>query len=80
MSVKSVKKPDFEKEMKQLEKLLDEMENEELSLEESIRKFEQGVKMVHKCQQALDQAERKIKVLMKKNSRMELDDYPADQD
>lgn len=73
---KSQQQCSFEKDVQQLEELLDDMENEELSLEESIRKFEQGMKLVQKCQHALDQAEQKIKVLMKNNNnKMELDDY-----
>ena len=70
----------FEKEVRQLEKLLDDMENEELSLEESIQKFEQGVRLVKKCQRALDRAEQKIKVLMKNGDKMELKDYRPDKE
>ncbi len=58
---------DFEKSLKQLEELVDKLEKGGLSLEESLKCFEQGVKLTRQCRQALQQAEQKISVLSKEN-------------
>lgn len=79
MAEKPRKESGFESDVRQLEALLEDMENEGLTLEEAIQKFERGVKLVQKCQQALEQAEQKIKVLMKDN-KLELADYSPDKE
>lgn len=58
---------DFEKSLKQLEELVDKLEKGGLSLEESLKCFEQGVKLTRQCREALQQAEQKISVLSKEN-------------
>ena len=58
---------DFEKSLKQLETLVDELEKGDLSLEDSLKNFEQGVKLTRECRQALQTAEQKISVLNKEN-------------
>jgi len=77
MPAKKAKKPDFETALKELEKLLDNMESGELSLEESLKAFEQGVKLTAQCQKALSEAEQKVKILTEKN--LEVDFITADQ-
>ncbi len=54
----------FEEALSQLEALVERMESGELSLEESLASFEQGVALTRRCQQALDQAEQKVKILV----------------
>ena len=58
---------DFEKSLKQLETLVDKLEKGDLSLEDSLKNFEQGVKLTRECRQALQTAEQKISVLNKEN-------------
>ena len=53
----------FEKSLKQLEALVEKLEKGELSLEESLKQFEQGVKLTRECRQALQNAEQKISIL-----------------
>lgn len=68
MARKSTSKAiDFEKSLKQLEALVSKLEKGELSLEESLKHFEQGVKLTRECQQALQSAEQKISVLSKED-------------
>jgi len=43
------------------------MESGELSLEDSVRSFEEGIKLTRECQQALKDAEQKVKVLLEKS-------------
>lgn len=55
----------FEAGLKKLSKIVEELENEEVSLEESIKKFEEGVKISKKCAEILENAEMKIKKVVK---------------
>ena len=57
----------FEKSLKQLETLVDKLEKGDISLEDSLKTFEQGVKLTRECQQALQNAEQKISLLSKEN-------------
>ena len=53
----------FEARLSELEQLVTRMEEGDLGLEESLQTFEHGVKLVKECQQALEKAEQKVKVL-----------------
>lgn len=73
------KSPNFEKALNELESLVEEMEQGNLSLEESLKRFEKGIALSTECQQALQNAELKIKQLVEKNGKLleqevELDD------
>jgi len=57
----------FETSLKRLEELVDEMENSELSLEASLKTFEEGIRLTRECQQALKEAEQKVSLLVEKN-------------
>jgi len=57
-----------------LEKIVSELENGELSLEESLKKFEEGVKLTKNCQQIIDDAKKRIKIITKEG----LKDYKDD--
>lgn len=64
---------DFEAAMAELETLVASMEGGELSLEESLKAFERGVKLTRHCQAALKNAELKVKVLTEDNALEDLD-------
>jgi len=64
------KKIDFEAALDQLEKLVANMEEGELSLEDSLVAFEQGVKLTRECQLALQDAEQKVQLLMEQNGEL----------
>ncbi len=53
----------LEKSLKQLEALVNKLEKGDLSLEESLKQFEQGIKLTKECRQALQTAEQKISML-----------------
>ena len=55
---------DFEQALEQLEELVTAMEEGDLSLEESLKSFEKGVKLTRECQTALKEAEQKVQVLL----------------
>ncbi|MDZ7644099.1 MAG: exodeoxyribonuclease VII small subunit [Woeseiaceae bacterium] len=56
---------DLEKSLARLEALVEELESGELSLEKSMQKFEQGIKLTRQCQGALKDAEQRVEVLLK---------------
>jgi len=56
---------DFEKALKQLEEIAAALEEGDLGLDESIRRFEQGMRLAKFCREKLDEAERKIEILQK---------------
>jgi len=53
-------KPSFDEGIGQLEAILDEIESGEAPLEQCLKRYEQGVKLVKHCQSILDQAQRRI--------------------
>ncbi|MDI9246247.1 exodeoxyribonuclease VII small subunit [Marinobacter sp. CHS3-4] len=55
---------DFEKSLDELEKLVNDLERGELSLEQSLSAFERGVKLTRECQQALKTAEQRVEQLV----------------
>lgn len=59
----SKKKIDFEESLNNLESIMESMESGELSLDKSIDKFEEGVKLYKECKKYLDKAEKKIQSL-----------------
>lgn len=60
----------FEESIVELEKIVSELENGELSLDESMKKFEEGMKTSKYCSEILDKAEKKIVTILEKNSEI----------
>ncbi|HAB06820.1 MAG: exodeoxyribonuclease VII small subunit [Alloalcanivorax venustensis] len=65
------KTPQLEQSLDSLEALVERMESGELTLEESLQAFEQGVKLTRECQQALSQAEQKVRILLEQDPQAE---------
>lgn len=55
---------DFETALRELEALVERMEQGEASLEESLKDFERGVALTRRCQEALKSAEQKVQMLL----------------
>ncbi|MCZ6802423.1 MAG: exodeoxyribonuclease VII small subunit [Proteobacteria bacterium] len=69
----------FEKTLAELEQLVEKMEKGDLSLEESLKYFERGILLTKTCQQALSEAEQKVKILLEKDGKSELETFnPGD--
>jgi len=60
--------PDFEQSMRELEALVEKLEQGDLPLEEALKQFERGVALTRACQAALKEAEQKVEVLLKRSS------------
>jgi exodeoxyribonuclease VII small subunit len=57
----------FEQALAQLEKLVDDLESGELSLEDSIKAFEKGIELSRLCRQKLEKAEDRVRKLLEKS-------------
>ncbi len=60
----------FEKAMSELEQLVDDMEQGDMSLEDALKHFEKGISLASDCQQALSKAEQKVTQLIEKNGEL----------
>ena len=67
---------DFNKGLSELEEIIGRMESGDLSLEESLKYFEKGIKLHRQCHRALSSAEQRISVLSEEDNYTE--DKPLD--
>jgi exodeoxyribonuclease VII small subunit len=65
MTQKKLQIQDFEQSMRELEALVERLEQGDLPLEEALKQFERGVALTRACQSALKAAEQKVEILMK---------------
>ena len=70
---------DFEQSLADLQTLVERLENGELSLEDSLSAFEQGIGLTRDCQAALSQAEQKVQILLERNGELEQAPFDVDQ-
>ena len=71
---------DFEAALAELEALVQRMETGSLTLEESLRAFERGVKLTRTCQSALERAELRVKALMEDGTEAPVPEARPDDD
>lgn len=73
-----MKKQSFDDALKRLEEIVEQLESGQLSLEDSLARFEEGVKISLFCQEELRKTDGKVSLLVKKlNGDMELFDFEA---
>lgn len=72
------KAADFETSLAELQTLVERLESGELTLEDSLGAFEQGIRLTRDCQAALAQAEQKVQMLLERDG--ELAEAPFDAD
>ena len=65
----------FEKLMKSLEEIASQLEKGDLNLEESISKFEEGTKLSKKCNEIIENAEKKITILLQKDGKVSEENF-----
>lgn len=68
----------FEEDMKRLQKIVEELANGKLTLGESLKKYEEGVRLAQSCAAMLNDAQRKVELLMKKEGKFSLEKFDAD--
>ena len=69
----------FEQAFSELESLVERLERGDVGLEESITAFERGLALHRACQQALDEAERKVEILGQKGAVLQPQPFVADE-
>lgn len=70
----------FEEQMEQLEEIVGALEKGDLSLEDSVKKFEEGIKISNECNKTLEEAEKKITILVNKDGEMKEEDFNTGND
>ncbi len=64
---RKIEKLNFEEAIQGLEKIIDDLESGELSLEDSIKAFEKGIELSKLCRKKLEKAEDRVKKLLEKS-------------
>jgi len=71
-------KENFEESMKKLEDIVTELEKGNLNLDESVEKFEEGMKIAKQCNTILEDAEKKITILLEKDGELKEEDFDVE--
>lgn len=72
-------KTNFEEKIKALEEIAQELENSNLNLDESMKKFEKGMNLSKECTKILDEAEKKIMILVNDNGELKEEKYNTEE-
>ena len=67
---------DFEQSLEKLNGIVHKMEQGDLSLEESLKSFEEGIVLIRHCQKTLTEAQQKVDILMKNHDQEQPSPYP----
>ena len=78
MSKKTKPEPDFEKTLAELEKLVVNLEDGDLSLDESLTGFKQGIELTRQCQAVLDNAQQTVEQLLDTEDEESLKPFEPD--
>ncbi len=70
-------KKTFEENMEDLENIVKELEEGKLNLEQSVEKFEEGIKISKECNKTLEEAEKKITILINKDGEVKEENFDA---
>jgi len=71
-------KKTFESALSKLEQITTELEEGELGLEKSLKKFDEGIQLVDFCSEKLDEARSQVDLLMKKNGKLSAAPFAED--
>ena len=69
----------FEEQMEELEKIVSELEKGDLNLDVSVTKFEEGIKISKECNKTLEEAEKKITMLVNKDGEIEEKEFKTEE-
>jgi exodeoxyribonuclease VII small subunit len=78
MSKKNEAGPDFEKTLAELEKLVENLEEGDLSLDESLSGFKHGIELTRQCQSVLDNAQQTVEQLVNNDDEESLKPFEPD--
>ena len=72
-------KKSFEEQIAELEQIINELENGNLNLDDSVAKFEEGMKISKECNKMLENAEKKITILLNgENEEVQEENFTAE--
>ena len=71
-------KKTFEEQMEALENIVNELEKGDLNLDESVTKFEEGMKLSKECNKILEQAEKKITILLQEDGNVTEEEFKTE--
>ena len=74
-----MKQENFETKIKKLEEIVTELEIGDSSLEDSLKKFEEGMKISKECNKLLQDAEKKITIILEKNGEMNEENFSTEE-
>ena len=69
----------FEQQMEMLEKIVEELEKGDLNLDDSVAKFEEGIKISKECNKILEEAEKKITILVNQDGQMKEENFKIEE-
>ena len=69
----------FEEQMEDLEKIVGELEKGDLNLDDSVAKFEEGLKISKECNKILQEAEKKITMLVNENGETKEENFETEE-
>jgi len=72
-------KEKFEEAMGRLEDIVKKMEAGEMTLEESLKAFEEGIKLARLCSRKLDEAERRVEILLKQEEELVIKPFKVEE-
>ncbi len=71
-------KEKFEEALEKLEEIVKKMEGGEMSLEESLKAFEEGIRLSRLCAKRLDEADRRVEILLKQEGEIVTQPFAGD--
>ncbi len=73
-------KANFEENINKLETIVADLEKGDLNLDDSVKKFEEGIKISKECNEMLEEAEKKITILLQEDDKIEEKDFKINEE
>jgi len=71
----AVKKQSYEENIAQIDEILEKLESEELSLDDSISEYEKAIKLIKESEKLLEAGEGKVMKVLEKNGKVEMEEF-----
>ena len=71
----AAKKQSYEENIKQIDEILEKLESEELSLDDSIAEYEKAIKLIKDSEKLLEAGEGKVMKVLEKNGKVEMEEF-----
>ena len=71
----ATKKQSYEENITQIDEILEKLENEELSLDDSISEYEKAIKLIKDSEKLLEAGEGKVMKVLEKNGKVQMEEF-----